>query len=115
MILKAGYSLWIKDDKGQRVFGEGPYKLLLLVDELGSLNKASIKMGMSYSKTMNIIKKCEAALDIKLLEREIGGSSGGGSKLTKAGKDLVEKYEKFKEVSTREIEKAYSRTFQDFQ
>ncbi|NLY35850.1 MAG: LysR family transcriptional regulator [Tissierellia bacterium] len=112
--MKPGYSLWIKDESGQRVFGEGPYQLLLLVDELGSLNKASIEMSMSYSKTINIIKKCETSLNIKLLEREIGGSDGGGSKLTKAGRDLVEKYGRFKEISARTIEKSYNETFREF-
>lgn len=110
--MEPGYSLWIKNNKGERVFGEGPYKLLVLVDKLGSLNKASVEMGMSYSKTMSIIKKSETSLNIKLLEREIGGSYGGGSKLTKEGKELVEKYERFKEISSRAIEKAYNETFQ---
>lgn len=110
--MEPGYSFWIKSDKGEKVFGEGPWKLLVLVDKLGSLNKASIEMKMSYSKTMNIIKNCETLLNIKLLEREIGGSQGGGSKLTKEGKELVERYERFREISSNAIKEAYNETFQ---
>lgn len=113
--MKWGYSLWIENDRGERVFGEGPYELLILVDKLGSLNKAAMEMKMSYSKTINIIKKCELSLNMKLLEREIGGSHGGGSKLTKIGKDFIGRYEEFRKISAREIEKAYNKTFEEFQ
>lgn len=112
--MKLGFSLWIKNDKDERIFGEGPYELLILIDKLGSINKASIEMKMSYSKTMNIIKKCETSLNIKLLEREIGGSHGGGSKITKAGEDLIERYGKFKEISSKAIEEIYNKTFQPY-
>lgn len=109
--MKVGYSLWIKNNKNERVFGEGPYKLLLLVDELGSLNKASAKMEMSYSKTINIIKKCETSLNIRLLEREIGGIDGGGSILTKEAKELISNYEKFIKTSHKLIEKSFNEIF----
>lgn len=112
--MEPGFSLWIKNDQDERAFGEGPWKLLVLVDKLGSLNKASVEMKMSYSKTMNIVKKCEILLDFKLLEREIGGSQGGGSKLTKEGKELVERYERFREISSKAIKEAYNETFQRF-
>ena len=75
--MKAGYSLWIKSDDGTKVFGQGPYRLLVLVDKLGSLNKAASEMGMAYSKALNILKNAERELKIELLEREIGGVKGG--------------------------------------
>lgn len=106
--------MWIKDDEDERIFGEGPYKLLLLIDKLGSINKASNEMKMSYSKTMNIIKKCETSFNVKLLEREIGGTYGGGSKLTKAAEDLIERYGKFREISNKAIEEIYNETFQTY-
>lgn len=110
--MKPGFSVWIKDDEDERIFGEGPYELLILIDKLGSINKASIEMKMSYSKTMNIIKKCETSLNLKLLEREVGGAYGGGSKLTKAAKALIERYEKFRETSYKAIEEIFNETFQ---
>lgn len=112
--MKAGYSLWIKDNNNKKVFGEGPYELLVLVNELGSLNKAAQAMQMSYSKTIKIIKKCENALNIKLLEREIGGLDGGGSTITKAGLDLIERYQKFKKNGEKAIKKAYNEAFYGF-
>lgn len=109
--MKAGYSLWIKNEKGDKIFGEGPLKLLILVDKLGSLNKACNEMGMSYSKAISIIKNSEVMLDKKLLIREIGGSQGGGSNLTDEARELIKKYERFRENSAREIERVYNEVF----
>ncbi|MGI5998396.1 MAG: winged helix-turn-helix domain-containing protein [Lutispora sp.] len=109
--MKPGYSLWIKNDNGDKVFGQGPYRLLLLVDNLGSLNKAASEMGMAYSKALNIIKNAEEELNMELLEREIGGAKGGGSKLTKEAKELIDKYERFRNAAVEEIEKIYEDIF----
>ncbi|MCK9444852.1 MAG: LysR family transcriptional regulator [Tissierellaceae bacterium] len=109
--MKAGYRVWIEDEEGNRIFGEGPYQLLELIEELGSINKASKKMNMSYSKTMRIIKKTEEKLGIKLLDREIGGIDGGGAKLTDNCKELMERYGKFRDACTAGIERIYNETF----
>ncbi len=88
--MKSGYSLWISNENGDKIFGLGPYKLLLLIDELGSLNKAAMEMRMSYTKARDILNRAEEELNIKLLNREIGGVDGGGSTLTKEARDLME-------------------------
>ncbi|HHY78142.1 MAG TPA: LysR family transcriptional regulator [Clostridiales bacterium] len=109
--MKVGYSLWIKSDDGNKVFGQGPYRLLILVDRLGSLNKAASEMGMAYSKALNILKNAERELNVKLLEREIGGAKGGGSKLTQEARRLIEKYEGFRNDAAQEIERIYAKYF----
>ena len=53
--MKLNYSIWIETDQGEKFFGRGPYQLLYRVNQLGSLNKASKEMNMSYSKAMNIM------------------------------------------------------------
>lgn len=109
--MKPGYSLWIKNDSDDKVFGQGPYTLLILVDKLGSLNKAANEMGMAYSKALNILKKAERELNMELLEREIGGANGGGSKLTQDAKELIDKYERFRYAASEEIERIYKDIF----
>lgn len=109
--MKAGYSLWIKNHNGEKIFGKGPYELLVLVDRLGSLNKAALEMGMSYSKALNIIKKCEQEMECLILQREVGGSRGGGSYLTNEGRDLMDRYKTFREKASLEIEKIYNDIF----
>ncbi|MDR7871514.1 MAG: LysR family transcriptional regulator [Tissierellaceae bacterium] len=109
--MEVGYSLWIKNNSGEKIFGQGPLSLLILIDKLGSINKAAQEMGMSYSKATKIIKKTECNLNINLLDREIGGSWGGGSSLTDDAMELIRRYERFREESTREIERIYNEIF----
>lgn len=76
-------------------FGPGKARLLKYIEQTGSMQEACLEMGLSYSKGSRMIKKAEKELGFKLLERRIGGSGGGGSVLTKEGRELVEKYEEF--------------------
>lgn len=89
-------------------FGNGLYRLLLLIEELHSINKACKEMKMAYSKAYKIIKKAESDLGYKLLLGKIGGKSGGGSTLTKEAYELIRFYEdlklKTKEFVKKEIE-----------
>lgn len=109
--MKAGYSLWISNEQGNRIFGLGPYNLLLLIDELGSLNKAAMKMKMSYTKARDILNRAEEELDIKLLNREIGGVHGGGSTLTEEAKDLMNKYDNYRKTLDLEINRLFAEIF----
>lgn len=109
--MKPGYSIWIKNDSGDKIFGQGPYTLLILVDKLGSLNKAAKEMKMAYSKAVSIIKKAEKELNMELLQREVGGAKGGGSTLTIEARELIGKYEKYRNDAAAEIERIYKQTF----
>ena len=54
---KLHYKLWLEKDG--KVFGEGPYRLLVGILETGSLSSAAKKLNMSYSLAYNLIKKVE--------------------------------------------------------
>lgn len=89
--------VYLLDDEGHKLFGEGPYRLLLAVEETGSLRAAALSMGMAYTKALNILKRAEKALDCPLTCRQAGGKDGGGSRLTARGKELLEQYEAYRE------------------
>ena len=81
-------------------FGKGVAQLLSLTREKGSLSAAYKSMGMAASKAWKILKRAEADLGVKLVERRSGGKQGGGSNLTPEGEDILKRYEKFhKEVA----------------
>lgn len=109
--MKPGFSLWILNEDDNKIFGIGPYNLLLLIDELGSLNKAAKEIKISYTKAHDILNRAEKELNIKLLEREVGGAKGGGSKLTDEARQIMVKYEKFRESSKIAIEEIYDEIF----
>lgn len=77
---------------GEKCFGPGPAALLEATDRLGSLRAAVAEADMAYSKAWTSLRACEQALGFPLLEREAGGRRGGGSRLTKEGRDLLAGY-----------------------
>ena len=75
-------------------FGNGLYRLLLLIDEYKSINRACKEMRMAYSKAYKMILRSEKDLNCKLLVGKIGGKGGGGSTLTPEARKLISFYEK---------------------
>ncbi len=89
--MKLRYKIWIEEN-GDQVFGNGIYRLLLLIDKYGSINRAAAKEKMSYRQAWGKIKRTENRLKVRLLDRRIGGEDGGGATLTLEGKRLVQEY-----------------------
>ena len=92
--MKVRNKIWIEDSKGSVVFGDGRLKILKAVDELGSLNKASKALNMSYRAAWGKVKATEERLGVRLVDSSTGGGAKGGTRLTLKGRALVEKYEK---------------------
>lgn len=95
------------DDNNEKFFGEGPYRLLRGIEDKGSLRATAIDMGMSYTKALKLINNAEAELGFKFITRVTGGKSGGGSCLTKEGKEWLDKYEKYRDACYKENERLY--------
>ncbi len=92
-----------------KAFGKGPYLLLEGVEKTGSLHQAALKMGMSYRKAWETLRACEKELGLALIERKVGGASGGGSTITPSGRNLIKCYEQFCRQAERAIEKIYQK------
>ena len=107
--MRGAYKIWL--DHHGKAFGEGPYELLKRVEKTTSLHKAAQGMGMSYSKAWKLIQTMEKRLGFSLLDKKIGGLSGGGSQVTEKGKELMERYERFEVDAMRAVEKAYQKHF----
>jgi len=86
------YKMWLEKD-GEVIAGNGKVGLLKLVGELGSIQKAAEKYGMSYRHAWGIIRKMEKRSGIKLVETQVGGKEGGGAQVTPKGKRLLNQYE----------------------
>ncbi len=107
--MRAVCKIWL-DSHGQ-AFGEGPYELLKGVEETSSLHQAALQMGMSYSKAWKLIQMMEERLGFVLLHKKVGGPTGGGSKVTPKGKDLMKRYKRFEREAMRAIEITYEKHF----
>lgn len=90
--------VYLYDETGERIFGEGPCRLLHGVEELGSLKKAADRMGMAYTKALAMLQRAERGLGFGLTEKTIGGKGGGGSCLTPQAKEFLKKYETYRDT-----------------
>ena len=95
---------------GEKFFGEGPARLLMGIEEHGSLRSAAISMNMAYTKALKLMKNAEAALGFPLTTRTTGGKDGGGSILTPEGKAWLSRYEAY----TKACEEANQQIFRKF-
>lgn len=109
--MKAVTKLQLLDDAGQRIFGEGPCRLLHLVEQTGSLRSAAASMEMAYSKALKLIRQAETALGFPLTARCAGGRGGGGSTLTPEGRAFLEAYEAYRDACVQANRELYRRYF----
>jgi molybdate transport system regulatory protein len=65
---------------------------LELIEELGSIRRAAMKMGMAYKHTWDKLKSMQATFGGPMVETRTGGAKGGGSGLTDLGKKVVSRY-----------------------
>jgi molybdate transport system regulatory protein len=72
--------------------GIGKIRLLEAVEHTGSLSQAARTMGMSYRRAWLLIDSMNVEFDTPVISATVGGSGGGGAKLTSFGKELIEAY-----------------------
>ena len=99
------------DENGEKFFGEGPCRLLRLVEETGSLRCAAASMEMAYSKALKLVKQAEEALGVPLTQRCVGGKDGGGSTLTPEGRRFLLQYEAYRDACVQANRELFARYF----
>ena len=90
--------IWFEDGSGEVIFGLGRLKMLEAIERHGSIQAAAKELKMSYRALWGRITATEARMGRRLLTRNIGGASGGGSRLTPFAKKLLEN---FREIHRR--------------
>ena len=95
---------WITID-GEKHFGPGPAELLERIQESGSISKAATEMGMSYKKAWDMVENMNAQGAQPYVTARKGGSKGGGTEVTHAGKKVLEAYQKLKKRIDEVVQK----------
>jgi molybdate transport system regulatory protein len=86
-------ALAIRVDFGPYGFlGPGKIALMELVAKRGSISAAGKTMGMSYRRAWLLIDEINRIFRTPLVEKQMGGSGGGGARLTALGRDVVSRY-----------------------
>ncbi|MBW3128084.1 MULTISPECIES: winged helix-turn-helix domain-containing protein [Hymenobacter] len=81
--------LWLQGPT-DRFMGIGRLELLGHIAETGSISKAAQAMGMSYKKAWDLVSSMNAQVNTPLVSTQTGGSHGGGTVLTPAGRQVLE-------------------------
>ncbi|MCK8824795.1 winged helix-turn-helix domain-containing protein [Fuchsiella alkaliacetigena] len=102
--MKLNYKLWLENEEGELVMGQGLLSMLELIDKTGSISQTAQQLDMSYRAAWGKLNLVEKRLGLKLTKRKSGGKGGGGSILTKEGKDLLLKFKKFDKRVQKELE-----------
>ena len=98
---------WIVDEQGNIVFGEGRSKILETLEKTGSINKTAKVLRMSYKGVWSKIKASEEHLKAKIVTTD----KKKGTKLTKEGKELLEKYRILKAQCLAEEDRIFKKIF----
>lgn len=72
--------------------GPGKAQLLQLIEECRSLTEAARRMKMSYKRAWQLVEALNDCFREPLVESCTGGRAGGGSQLTKTGKQVLALY-----------------------
>ncbi len=112
MILKLRYKIWLEKNR-EKVFGDGPLDILHRVEKTGSLRQAAEEINMSYSQAWSLMKDLEKRLGFNLLKRSVGGEKGGGSEITEEARELMMKFEIFRERAEQSLHSLYREIFQE--
>jgi molybdate transport system regulatory protein len=111
-MMQIKYKVWLEKD-GEVVVGNGKADLLRIIDELGSIQKAAEKKGMSYRHAWGVVQKIERRAGFKFLETQVGGKDGGGTQLTPEAKKFLDRYTSFRKTLKNTIEGQFKNVFEE--
>lgn len=72
-------------------------RLLECIELEQSLQRGAIRAEISYSNAWLLLNRMEEALGCRLVERKLGGATGGGSSLTEDGLAWVKRYRRLEQ------------------
>jgi molybdate transport system regulatory protein len=92
------------DLDGHGSIGPGKIRLLELVGESGSIQKAASAMRMSYAHAWKLVQETGATFGAALVDAAAGGAKGGGTTLTSLGRKVVDLYRRAERQAARAAE-----------
>ena len=109
-MLRPKSKVWLELE-GQPVFGDGKAGLLQAIKQQGSISQAARVYKMSYRAAWGRVRKMEQRLGTRLVERQAGGKAGGGSVLTPAGEELLNRYRRFRKGINELVDARFAKVF----
>jgi molybdate transport system regulatory protein len=104
--LKVRFKIWLENEDGMPVIGEGRYRILQAVRRTGSISKASKSLKQPFRNVWAKIKDAERQCGFKLVD-----TTRSGSKLTLEGEQLMFKYAELARSCCRAAHDKFRRLF----
>ncbi len=104
------FNIWIEHNDTV-VLSEWCVQLLEAIEQTGSINGAAAVMKVTFARAWGKIHEMEEGLGFKLVDTQIGGSSGGGATITANGRKLIRKFRALSQGLDVEIEQRFNTTF----
>ncbi len=83
---------WLVNPATGEYVGKGRVALLEAIARTGSIRQAAKEMGMSYKRAWTLVQALNALGPQPMVEKEAGGRSGGGARLTSFGERTLAVY-----------------------
>jgi molybdate transport system regulatory protein len=96
------------DEDDNAIIGKGRMEILDNIEKTGSINQTAKMMKMSYKAVWSKIKATEKHLDTVIVHAD----RKEGSRLSKEGKELLEKYRLLKKECLSADDKLFQRIFE---
>jgi len=81
--------------------GPGKIELLEAIARTGSITAAARALGMSYRRAWLLVDTMNRCFKSPVVEAEAGGRSGGGTRLTATGAQVLRRYRKVEKLTAR--------------
>lgn len=98
---------------GREFFDPALLKLLKQIGECGSVRQACIKADISYNSAWRMIARAEKQLGYRIVKRQTGGKSGGGTVITTRGEKLIHIFEVLQQDVSRYAEMRFRQLMEE--
>jgi molybdate transport system regulatory protein len=110
--MKPKFNFWLEED-GEVALSIWRVKLLEAIDQAGSISGGATEMNVPYRIAWQKIHEMETRLGQKLVQTQIGGSDGGGAKLTPLAQSYIQKFNQFQQETQALLQTQYKKAFPD--
>src|SRR5262249_19066246 len=107
-----GVRVWV-ERAGHAVLGKGRLELLEGIERWRSISAAAREMGMSYRHAWLLVQRINKAAGKPLVEAAVGGSHGGGARLTPRGRSAIAIFRGFQRQMHQTAASSLARLIQD--
>jgi len=108
MAIKLRYKVWLENESGKPIIGEGRLRILTAVRITGSISKAARKLNLPFRNVWAKIKDAERQLGFKIVE-----TTSSGSTLTTDGEKLLAQFAELQRSCTRSAHAKFKKVFPD--